>query len=127
LIQLKKWGSSVINLTNNTLFLFLTRAMYFSRLKREKKKEKEITSLKLHRVFGGYTRRTTMKRTARRIEHRPKIWYLVIGRCRMHRPKGVGASHMLTRASFSLFPFYLGIANISRGKYYITLKACYKT
>lgn len=95
----------MINLTNNTLFLFLTRAMYFSRLKRERERKK-ITSLKLHRAFSGYTRRTTVKGAARRIEHRPEMWYSTTGRCRMHCPKSVGASHMLARASFSSFVLF---------------------
>jgi len=47
--------------------------MYFSRLNREEKRKKEITSLKLHRAFGGYMHRTTMKGATRRIEHRPEM------------------------------------------------------
>jgi len=63
----------VINLTNNTLLISHKGYVFFKVEKREKKKKKKITSSKLHRAFGGYTRRTTVKGAARRIEHRPKM------------------------------------------------------
>ena len=61
---------------------------------REKRGEKKSLS-ELHYMFGGYTRRTTVKGATRRIECYPKIWCSVIRRRCMSRPKGTDASQML--------------------------------
>jgi hypothetical protein len=62
---------------------------------RERKGGKEKSLSELHYMFGGYTRRTTVKGATRRIECYPKIWCSVIRRRCMSRPKGTDASQML--------------------------------
>jgi hypothetical protein len=71
----------MINFTNNTLtqLIFCKDCIFFKVKKREKRGGKKI-SLELHRVWGCYTRQTTMKEVARRIKCCPKMWCSTIER-----------------------------------------------
>jgi len=72
----------MINLTNNTLtqLLFCKDCIFFKVKKRKKKERRKKISLKLHHMWGCYTRQTTMKEVARRIKCCPKMWCLTIER-----------------------------------------------